>query len=117
MDAGIEEFHEYVMQDVLGHLEGITSKKMFGGFGMYQDGHIFAIITGAGELYFKVDETNQADYEARGSEPFVYTGHKNRKPTPMPYWIIPEEIMEDREAITEWVKKSVAISRKGKKKK
>ena len=41
----MESFHEYVIGDVLGHISGITSRKMFGGYGIYLDGVIFAIIT------------------------------------------------------------------------
>lgn len=115
MHADIAEFHDYVLHDVLGHIDGITSKRMFGGYGFYKDGAIFAIITSESELYFKVDETNKAQFEERGSEPFIYTGHKNRKPTPMPYWILPEEIMEDKDTLEGWVMQSAAITKKQKK--
>ena len=110
MQKPIDTFHEYVMGDVLGHIDGITSRKMFGGYGIYLDGVIFSIITDDGELRFKVDDSNMAQYEERGSTPFLYTGHKNKKPTTMPYWLLPEEIMEDREKIEEWVRDSARIS-------
>ena len=41
----IKEFHEYVMGDVLGGVSDVTSKRMFGGYGIYKEGIIFAIIT------------------------------------------------------------------------
>ena len=50
-------FHEYVMRDFLGDISGITSRAMFGGWGVYKDGTIFGIIFD-GELYFKVDKSN-----------------------------------------------------------
>ena len=115
MERAIEDFHEYVMGDVLGHVDGITSKKMFGGYGLYLDGDIFAIITSDTDLYFKVDETNQPEFETVGSHQFIYTGHKNKKPTPMPYWIVPESVMEDREKIEEWAHQSALITKKSKK--
>lgn len=87
---------------------------MFGGYGIYKDGIIFAIIA-YDQLYFKVDDTNKADYEAHDSGPFVYDqgGHKQ---TTMSYWLVPEEIMENHEKVAEWMEKSVEISRKKKKK-
>ena len=111
MESGIKEFHDYVLNDVLSHIDGITSKRMFGGFGLYKDGAIFAIITSDSELYFKVDDTNRAQFEKHGSEPFVYIGHKTKKPTQMPYWILPSEIMEDKEVIEMWVEQSARISK------
>jgi len=112
MSKPIADFHDYVMADVLGHIENITSKRMFGGYGIYLDGVIFAIITSDSELYFKVGDENRAQFETLGSSQFIYKGHKNKKPTPMPYWIVPEEIMEDREKIEEWARQSAVLSKK-----
>ena len=103
MQKPIDTFHEYVMGDVLGHIPGVTSKKMFGGYGIYLDGKICALITGDEELRFKVNEHTKKQYEDLGGTQFIYTGHKNKKPTAMPYWSVPEEVMEDREKIKEWL--------------
>lgn len=115
MNKPIDDFKDYVVGDVLGHVEGnITSKRMFGGYSLYLDGNIFAMITSDTDLYFKVDDTNRAQYEEMDSHPFVYSGWKDpkRKPITMPYWLISEEIMEDREKIEELVNQSAAISSK-----
>ena len=112
MDAAMEQYHAYVMGDVLGHIAGITSRKMFGGYGLYLDGAIFGIITDVDELRFKVDASNRAQYEALGSTPFVYTGHKNKKPVTMNYYLVPEKVQEDRERLEEWVRQSAALSKK-----
>jgi DNA transformation protein len=111
MNTAIESFHEYIIGDVLGHIPGITSRKMFGGYGIYLDGVIFAIITGDDELRFKANEETKEKYEALGGQQFIYTGHKNKAPTTMPYWQVPEEIMEDRETIKAWVYEAAAINK------
>ena len=80
---------------------------------MYLDGRIFGIITGPDELRFKVDDRNRAQYEARGSTPYIYTGHTNKKPVTMHYYLVPEEIQEDREQVEEWVRESRALHTKG----
>ena len=105
-----DSFHEYVMSEVFAGINGISSRPMFGGFGIYRDGVFFALI-GEGELYFKVDDSNQADYEKRGSKPFIYTGHKGKDVT-MSYWLLPEEIMEDRDKLVKWVEKSIEARKK-----
>lgn len=105
-------FHEYVMRDFLGDISGITSRAMFGGWGVYKDGTIFGIIFD-GELYFKVDKSNQADYEKCGSRPFEYA--RGGGQTILSYWLLPEEIMEDQEKLFEWAQISADISRRSKK--
>jgi len=47
---------------------------------------------------------------------FIYE-YKNHKKTVMPYWLVPEEIMKDKNRIRKWVDKSVAVSSAGKVKK
>lgn len=108
-----KSFNEYVVHDLLAHIPDITSRAMFGGYGLYKDGFIFAIIV-EDELYFKVDKSNQPDYERYGSQPFVYQG-KN-KPMTMAYWKLPAEIMENPDKLEQWVITSWQISQKGKKK-
>jgi len=107
----MKDFSEYVVGDVLGHVDGVTARAMFGGYGLYLDGVIFGIITAADELRFKVDDTNRAQYESFGSTPFVYTGHSGKKPSIMQYYLVPEEVLENRELVEEWLLQSVAISK------
>jgi len=107
-----DEFAEYVLGDVLGDIPGVTSRKMFGGWGIYKDGTFFALIADGG-LYFKVDDSTRKNYEALGSKPFVYDS-RGKKVT-MSYWLLPEEIIEDKDVLFEWVEKSVAAGRNNKK--
>ena len=109
------QFLEYVLSEVLADVDGISSRAMFGGYGIYKDGVIFAIIADE-QLYFKVDESNRGDYEQYGSHPFVYSQGKT-KSTTMSYWELPADIMEDRDEIAKWIDKSYAVSLSQKKKK
>ncbi len=82
---------------------------MFGGYGIYKNGIIFGLIA-EDVLYFKVDETNKADYEEKGSKPFTYA-QGNNKPTVMSYWEVPSEILENKTDLIEWIEKSVIVSK------
>lgn len=116
MAKPIDEFKDYWMGDVLGHIKGVTAKKLFGGYGLYLNENIFAIITSEVDVYFKVDNSNRERYEKElKSHQFIYDGHK--KPCPMPYWHINEEVMEDRELVTDLVHESAEISKQQNKKK
>jgi len=102
------DYAKYVMGDLLLPVPEVTVRKMFGGYGLYQTGIIFGMII-EDELYFKVDQTNQADYELLGSEPFTY--HKNSKPYKMGYWKVPSEFLDNQELLIDAIERSVAISR------
>ena len=109
-----DSFHEYVMSEVFRDIDGIASRHMFGGWGIYKEGVFFALI-GDGQLYFKVGGSNQSDYEKYGSEPFVYTGH-NGKDVILSYWQLPTEIMEGKDELVKWIEKSAGATKNSKKK-
>ncbi len=102
------EFHDYVVYDVLGGISNITSKKMFSGFGIYKDGIIFAIIAD-GDLYFRTDEKTRPDFKKYGSEAFSYP-RAGKTAVLKNYWRVPEEIMEDKERVFDWVEEAVRAS-------
>ena len=101
-------FVDYVVSDLLGGLGGVRARAMFGGYGVYKDDTIFAIIVDD-ELYFKVGDLNRKDYEKRGSEPFVYVAKGNKR-LAMSYWKVPAEAMEDLQVLEEWAEKSLRVS-------
>lgn len=108
------DFHEYLMSDVFNRIPRITAKRMFGGFGYYLDGVIFAILAKE-QLYFKVGKSNQKEFEKLGSQPFTYP-MKNGKKTTLSYWELPADILEDPDRLPQWIEKSVEESKKSKKK-
>lgn len=101
----------YVLGDVLRDVPGagVTSRAMFGGYGLYKDGVIFGIIV-EDELYFKVGGSNKKDYESAGSEPFTYTA-KGRSKVTMSYWKVPETILDDAAEVARWAAKSYRINK------
>lgn len=90
---------------LLGAVAPIESKAMFGGVGIYADGLFFALIA-EDKLYFKVDGTNQADFEAAGMGPF----YPYDSPTPMRYWEVPSSVLEDPAELAVWVDKARCVA-------
>ncbi|MDA9163834.1 TfoX/Sxy family protein [Rickettsiaceae bacterium] len=111
--AKTSPYAEYVL-DLLHPYGAITARSMFGGYGIYKDGAIVAIIV-ADELYFKVDKTNQAQYKAHDSETFTYISKS--KQAKMSYWKVPLEIMENEDELATWLEQSYEISLRTKRKK
>ncbi len=105
MDTAQKQYLDFIVNDVLCDIDNITSRSMFGGYGIYKDGIIFAIIADS-QLYFKVGPINIDDYKKMGSRPFVYQKGKH-KSTTMSYWLVPVEILEDSDQIAGWVEKAV----------
>ncbi len=88
----------------------ITHRAMFGGVGVYADGLFFALM--ADDLvYFKVDDTNRGDFEARGTGPFLPYGDPDR---PMSYWQLPGEVLEEPAELGLWVDRAVDVARRAK---
>lgn len=80
------------IQDLFAGIAPVTTKRMFGGHGIYRDGLIFSFVI-KGELFFKADAQTIALFEEAGSTPFVYDHGKG--PVTMPYWRVPAEAFDD----------------------
>ena len=90
-----------ILLDELMSIEGITSKRMFGGNGIFHEGKMFGMVNSKAECLFKVNDSNRKDYEDKG-------GVKHVK---MPYYSIPEEVLENRDLLVKWALKSIEISK------
>ncbi|KKU94031.1 MAG: TfoX domain-containing protein [Candidatus Jorgensenbacteria bacterium GW2011_GWA1_48_13] len=97
-----KSFHDYVLYDLLGGIDGVVSRPMFSGWGIYKNGKIFAFIIDS-DLYFKGNKETSRVFEEKGGKQFDYVKKSHPEPVKLPYWSVPEEILEDREVFTEWV--------------
>ncbi len=82
-------------------IEGISSKKMFGGYGVFHDNKMFGIVSAKGQCYLKVSDATKTAYEDNGAE----------KHSRMPYYSIPEAIMNDNKLLEVWAKTSIEASK------
>jgi len=106
-----DRFASFVIEQ-LSPLGEITSRYMFGGWCLYCDGVVFALLAD-GALFLKGDDLNIPKYEARGMKPF--------KPFPdrdevMKYFEAPAEVFEDPDEMAEWVGSAIEAGRRASKK-
>jgi len=106
-------FVAYIV-DLLSGYGNITSRTMFGGYGIYSGKLIFALIIDD-ELYFKADRELAEEYEKSGSYPFTY--QKNDKTVALSYWYVPAEVIEDDDLLKDWFDKSLLVAMASKLKK
>lgn len=85
---------------------------MFGGYGIYRQGLMFALVSDD-VLYLKVDDRNRPAYEEAGTGPFTYDG-KGRTVT-LPYWEAPSGLFDDADAMIEWAKGAFAAALRARK--
>lgn len=77
----------------------IEAKRMFGGYGVYRDGLMFALVADD-VLYLKADEITVGHFVEAGLAPFDYA--KGGKRIRMSYYAAPDEIFDDPEQAREW---------------
>lgn len=95
------------LHEVFEPLGSIQSRKMFGGYGLYHNGLMFALVADD-TLYLKVDKINLDDFLARGLEPFEYG--KAGKVVKMSYYLAPEEIFDDPDEAILWAQRAYAAA-------
>jgi DNA transformation protein len=96
------EFVEFVLEQMT-PFGRPTARAMFSGYGLYRADRIFAIIVDD-RLYFKVDASTRAEFEAKGSRPFTYVARG--KTVTMSYFEAPPEVFEDPDAMRFWAQKA-----------
>ena len=101
-----EEYLAYVLEQLAG-MGRLTSRRMFGGAGIYCGGLFFALIF-RDQLYFKVDDTNRSEYERRGMERF--RPYADRPHLSMTYYSVPVDVLEDTEQLMAWGRCAVAAA-------
>ncbi|MBL8238386.1 MAG: TfoX/Sxy family protein [Bryobacterales bacterium] len=107
-----DKFVEFCIEQ-FSPLGRIDAKYMFGGWCLYCNGAVFALIAN-GEVYLKGDQHNIPDFEARNLQPFKPFPDK---PEVMKYFQAPPEIFEDPSALKRWAAGAINASlRKAKKK-
>lgn len=106
-----DDYLEYCLE-LLAPCGDITFRRMFGGYGLYNDGLIFAIIADD-TLFFKVDDTTRPTYEEYEMEPFTY--EKQGKKYALGYYEVPVDVLESGDLLQEFVDTACAVSRRAKK--
>ena len=100
------DFLAYVIEQ-LTPIAKISSRRMFGGVGLYADDLFFALIDDD-TVYFKVDDGNRADFVARGCAAFRPFADD---PTySMSYFELPADVLEDVDLLRPWARKSIAVA-------
>ena len=107
-----DSYAEFVLEQ-FAPLGTITARPMMGGKAIYCDGTIFALI-GHGAVYLKGDDENRPQFEAQGWPAFQPDPNE---PGTMSYYLVPADVLENRDELARWAAGAVAAGRRSASKK
>jgi len=99
-------FRTFIVDQLSRVAPRVRTRSMFGGVGIYSGDLFFALIADDA-LYFKVDDSNRGDFEARGMGPFRPYGDNGET---MQYYQVAEDLVEDPDALRPWAEKAIAVA-------
>lgn len=99
---------EVAIADLFATFGHIHVKRMFGGFGLYAEGLMFAICVD-GQIYLKTDVTLARCLRGAGSHPFAY--EKKGKTVTMNFWSLPESALDDGDELAALARRAVQVAR------
>ncbi|MCH9816427.1 MAG: TfoX/Sxy family protein [Actinomycetia bacterium] len=88
-----------------GSLGPVEAKKMFGGFGIFSDAVMFALVDSQGTAYLRADPQATVAFTDEGSA----------KHGRMPYWQIPGRVLADPELLAGWGRTALLVAQAAKK--
>jgi DNA transformation protein and related proteins len=86
----------------LSSLGVLDVRRLFSGLSLYCDDVIFGLVFRE-QIYIKVDDETRAIFEDEGMEPFQPRSGKK----PMPYYTLPDQAMDDDDALMRWARLGV----------
>lgn len=97
-----QQIRDYVVLDRLSALGEVDPRPMFGGFGLFLEGHFFGLVQD-GKLYLKVFPATVGRYEEHGMLPFS-PSETTRLPS---YYQVPPEILEVPAVLVSWAREAL----------
>jgi len=93
-----QAFAQHVV-DLLLPWAPVQARPMFGGFGVYREGRMFALIASE-TLYFKADASNMGVFKQHGLVPFTY--QSGDKTATLKYFAAPAEVYDEASHMAHW---------------
>ena len=83
----------------------IESRAMFGGVAFYAEGRVFAILA-EDKLWLRADDATKRMFMEADMGPFF----PYDSPTPMPYWQLPDGVLEQPDELRPWVDAAIGAA-------
>lgn len=105
----VDQSYVDFLLDQLSGMGELHVRKMFGGAGFYHEGIMFGLLA-KNVFHLRVDDSNRADYEAHGMKGYLASEKKKG----MPYFEVPQHVIEDRDVLVKWsmIAHAIAVAAK-----
>jgi DNA transformation protein and related proteins len=107
-DNNMSEYTEY-LREVLSDFGPVTARRMFGGYGLFHGGLMFALVMDD-VLYLKADDGNRPDFEAAALPPFDY--EKRGRRVTLSYYQAPDDMLDDPDVAAHWACRALEAARR-----
>lgn len=97
-------FLTYVLEQ-LASVRRVTSRRMFGGAGLYSDEIFFAVVDDD-TVFFKVNDDTRPRYVERRMPPFAPIPGR---PPMRGYYQVPPAVLEDADEFAAWAREAVTV--------
>jgi DNA transformation protein and related proteins len=85
----------------LAEIGDVSSRSMFGGYGIFASGVMFALVDSGGTSFLRADDTAAAELSRLGAE----------RHGRMPYWSVPPAIADDRDELVRRARTALEVAR------
>jgi DNA transformation protein len=103
----LPEFITHLL-DLLAPIAGVSARGMFGGWGFFHGGKMFALVADD-VFYVKCDAVTLTEFESRGLEPFTYATSEGPRTIPT-YRKVPADALDSSPALCEWAHRGLDAS-------
>jgi len=100
-----DEQIEFV-KDLFAQVGPISTRKMFGGLGVYTQGTIFALVMSDGAHMLKGVGPMVEAYTDEGWQQWTYA-RKGGGKSAMPYWQMPDALLDDPDEASHWARRAL----------
>lgn len=98
------------VEDFFAPLGRVAVRRMFSGQGVYVDDACFALVL-RGTIWLKADAATRARFAEAGCQPFAYET-KTRAVTVEAFWSLPDEALDDEDALRRWCAVALEAARR-----
>ena len=95
--------------DLFARFYRVSVRRMFGGFGIYADGLMFALAS-RGVVYLKANEETAEAFRQEGAGPFTYDTKHGRHAS-LSYWRLPDRLYDDPDELAAWSRTALGVAR------
>ena len=88
----------------------VSVRRMFGGFGIYADGIMFALAA-RGVIYLKADDETAEAFRQEGAGPFTYDTRHGQHVS-LSYWRLPDRLYDDPDELAAWARTALGVARR-----